>query len=183
MAYDANEGPVHSTGGATERGKGAGMGVPKNMEPGGVDGFPPAIKRGYTPAKNGYDLNNGPAEMWEGEARGNGAFDFKDAGVRTGFGSSGAPEWLDGKSIDVDAINVKGSITADCRSDPMFDRFKHEETSWAIDANRTNGGTNAGDKVPSGSFPSDDGGTHSDPKFVHMPHQQTEGSGQDYTGR
>jgi hypothetical protein len=179
MAYDQDEGPVHASGGVTEAAR---RGPKPTMEPGGVKGFPPAIKKGYSARSNGYDANNGPAEMWEGESRGNGAFDFKDVGERTGFSSSGAPVWLDGNSSDMDAVNAKGSLASVCKSDSMFDKFKHEEISWDYEANRTNSSTNSSDKVSSGGFPSDDSGTKADPAYEHMPAEQQKGSGQDYTG-
>lgn len=140
-----------------------------------------AIKRGYKAVSNGYDSGNGPAEMWEGEARGDKFPSGTDAS-NTGM-NPGAPVWTDGRGIMANDENVVGSIVSDCKSDGMFDKFKHEETSWAIDANRTDGGRNTADSVASKSLPSDDSGTHSDPEFARLPVEQQSGSGQDYYGK
>ena len=172
MAYDRDEGPisptypkdegdVHTSGGATERGRGSAR----------------------LPADNGTLWKGrevreqvGGFTFLEGMARGDREPKGSDE-TREGM-SPGAPVWTDGMSIDCDAINASGGgLVADCKSDPMFDKFKHEETSWDITANRTNGGRNTPDSVSHSSLPSDDSGTHSDPAYEHMPAEQQKGGG------
>jgi len=137
--------------------------------------------KGYPviPPNNG-DLWKGPQvsrrvgefTFLEGEVRGDPkGFDFKDVGEREGF-SVGAPVWLEGRSVDRDAVNRVGGFGGETASDPMFDKFKHEENSMSdIDANRGSG-SEAAESVSSGSLPSDDSGTHSDPMGERLPAEQ-----------
>jgi hypothetical protein len=111
----------------------------------------------------------------EGEARGGKTM---ASGNSTGTGlNPGAPVWLEGRSVDANAINRVGGFGGETSSDPMFDKFKHEENSMSdIDANRGTG-SESPEKVSSGSLPSDDSGTHSDPLEDRLPAEQQKGGG------
>jgi len=108
------------------------------------------------------DNDNTDTTVVRGDSKG-----FGEAGSKTGFDTS-APVWLEGFSVDGNAVNAMGAIGAESKSDPMFDRFKPEVVQSSesdIDANR-GGGTNSPDSVASGGFP---GSTDSDPEDQDLP--------------
>jgi len=114
---------------------------------------------------NAYDVRGDPKAL-------------SDAGVNTGM-SPGAPVWLEGKSLDQDATNSLGNFSADTKSDPMFDRFKHETIGDGDQANRDSesGGDakDAPEKVSSMVL----SGADSDPEFERYPNassQEDEGT-------
>ncbi len=115
-----------------------------------------------TPSKDGQlwqDNNNTDTSVVRGDDKG-----FGDAGVSTGM-SPGAPVWTEGRSTDRDATNRVDGFGAEAQSDPMFDRFKHEENSMSdIDANMGSG-SESPESVASAAL----AGAKSDPEFARYP--------------
>ena len=108
----------------------------------------------------------------EGMARGDKKSDgWKDAGNRVGFDAGNV--WLEGRSVETDAVNRVGGFGDETKSDPMFDKFKHEAKGWEdqVDAS----GSQSGEKVSSSSLP--EGGAKSDPMYKELPDEQSKGPG------
>ncbi len=82
---------------------------------------------------------------------------------------SGAPVFTDGASLDANAVNSRGSFS-DAKSDPMFDKFKHDKTSWEADALHAQGSESPA-SVPSSALI--EGGAKSDPIDTELPLDQT----------
>ncbi len=122
-----------------------------------------------TPSKDGQlwqDNNNTDTSVVRGDDK-----SFGDAGVATGM-SPGAPVWTDAKSLDRDAVNREGGFGSEANSDPMFDRFKHEDEGEGggfgdIDGNKETSSTNSADVVAGSALPF--GGAKSDPEFERYP--------------
>ena len=125
--------------------------------------------------------NVGGFTFLEGMARGDKSSDSPKMG--TSFPSTAAPIWLDGMSVDENAINRAGGFGSEAQSAPMFDKFKHEENSMSdIDANQGSG-SESPDKVSSTSATANDDTSPVSDEFAKFVHDPKTGSGQDYTGR
>lgn len=87
----------------------------------------------------------------------------------------GAPIWTDGRSTDGNATNSLGGFGGEADSDPMFDRFKHEDEGEGggfsdIDGNKETSSTNVADSVSSSSLD----GAKSDPEFERYPNASSQ---------
>jgi hypothetical protein len=104
----------------------------------------------------------------------NGSFDPSVVrGDTSGFGSGtsnpgvGAPVFLDGNSVDQNAVNAKGAVGG-TDSDSMFEKFYRGQLDHVT-------GSESAASVPSSSLV--DGGAKSDPEGQELANEQALGAG------